>query len=352
MTQHIQSIWEVLVHAGVVKGTAPERNNPESPWFLKILTAFSAWFAALLLIFFIALAFESLLNDESTLLFLGLIMTGSAFAMLRIAGNDFKEHLALAISLTGQACILFAIVQSSNNVEKNIWLQLAMMQGVLAVIMPHFVHRIFSTMVATMAVYIYLDILKNPGFLNGFVLIFAALCWLNEFYDSRHMEKVRAVGYGLVLAFLLIQMMGLFDFFELEIKMAHDKPGFLVGEFSAGMAALYSIWRILERYKLKMLENIAIAALMGILFFAASAIGLSGLSAGVTLIVLGFSASNRILLGLGLTSLLLFITSYYYLLDTSLLHKSVSLAGIGAILLLLRWLLPHIVSSLKEIHHA
>jgi uncharacterized membrane protein len=65
------------------------------------------------------------------------------------------------------------------------------------------------------------------------------------------------------------------------------------------------------------------------------------------IMLLGFSASNRILLGLGIIALLFFVSSYYYLLDSTLLVKATTLLSVGVILLGTRWGLSKLLPGVK-----
>jgi uncharacterized membrane protein len=72
----------------------------------------------------------------------------------------------------------------------------------------------------------------------------------------------------------------------------------------------------------------------------------------MVIICFGFFCANRVLLGLGIVSLLFYISSYYYLLDTTLLDKSQSLLVVGLILLFVRWLMHTIIPVQNEAEHA
>ena len=61
--------------------------------------------------------------------------------------------------------------------------------------------------------------------------------------------------------------------------------------------------------------------------------------AGLLVMLLGFSNGNRVLVGLAIASLAIYVSGYYYLLEVSLLHKSGVLLATGGMLLGIRWLL-------------
>jgi uncharacterized membrane protein len=96
---------------------------------------------------------------------------------------------------------------------------------------------------------------------------------------------------------------------------------------------------LLQRWDLPLTGRegfIAIGAAMavGIASFAAP-----GIPIALTLVLLGRANGDRILLGLGVISLLGYVIAYYYLLDTTLLTKSITFASTGAVLLVTRWAL-------------
>ncbi len=72
------------------------------------------------------------------------------------------------------------------------------------------------------------------------------------------------------------------------------------------------------------------------------------MTAGMVVMLLGFAGGNRVLLGLGIVSLLFYISSYYYLLDATLLAKAQILLIVGLVLLAVRWLLLHPIPGGKE----
>ena len=74
-----------------------------------------------------------------------------------------------------------------------------------------------------------------------------------------------------------------------------------------------------------------------------------GLMTGVMIVLLGFAASNRVLLGLGIIALLFFISSYYYLLQNTLLDKSITLLILGVILIIGRSIMTKLLPEEKNI---
>lgn len=356
MNRQTEQMWETLRQAGLIKEAAPETGNLESPWYVKVLLAFSGWLAAVFLLCFIGMGFVFVFNNNTAAFIIGGIMIGGASAILRIPKNEFVEHLALAISLAGQALVVFAIFKISNHNEIIAWMLVALLQVLLAVIMPNFVHRVFSSFFAAFAFSISLTIMGWHCAGSGTVMLLAAMCWLNEFHYLQYMREIRAIGYGLVLALIQLKCTALFGYRTMGWGWFPDQSELWaktwLGELLTGAVTLYVVWHLLQRYNQTIFTRLSIAALSGALLLCAVSMRVQGITVGMMIMLLGFSGSNRVLLGLGITSLLFYISSYYYLLDATLLDKSQSLFIVGLALLFIRWLMLHILPVKKEEQHA
>jgi len=114
MNRSIDQLWMTLHQAGLAESAPPENRTPASPWYVKVLLAFSGWLAAFFLLGFIAMGAGLVFENHAVALITGGLMIGGAFAVLRIAGNEFLEHLALAVSLAGQALVVPAAQEASH----------------------------------------------------------------------------------------------------------------------------------------------------------------------------------------------------------------------------------------------
>jgi uncharacterized membrane protein len=356
MRRQTEQMWDTLRQAGLIEGAVPETGKLESPWYVKVLLAFSGWLAAVFLLGFIGMGFEFVFNNSSAAFIIGGIMIGGAFVILRIPKNEFFEHLALAVSLAGQALVVFAIFEISNHNEEIAWMLVALLQVSLAVIMPNFVHRVFSSFFAAFSFSMTLTIMGWHYVVSATVMLLAAMCWLNEFNYPQHMRKIRAIGYGLVLALILLKGTALFGYRTMGWRLLLNQSGLWtkvwLGEVLIGAVTLYVVWHLLRRYNQTISARLSLTALLGALLLCAVSMKVQGITIGMVIMLLGFSGSNRVLLGLGITSLLFYISSYYYLLDMTLLDKSQSLFIIGLVLLIIRWLMLHILPVKKETRHA
>lgn len=353
MSRQSAGVWESLVQAGLAAGAAPQSGKAGSPWYVKVLLAFSGWLAALFLLGFLGMGFAVLFRNAGAAFVVGGIMIGAAFAVLRLPKNEFVEHLGLAVSLAGQALIVFAVFEISNRDEKMAVLLVAMLQALLTVVMPSYVHRVFSAFAGALLLNLALALWGWPYVIGGIIMLMAAWCWLNEFAYPRQMDKIRAVGYGLVLALILLKGTTLFGHETLGWRNAGIHPEFRpwMGEAIAGAVTLYVVWRLFQRYGRNGFDVISLLALSGAFLLSALSLKVPGITVGMVILVLGFAGGNRVLLGLGILSLLFFISSYYYLLDATLLAKSLNLLAVGLVLLSLRWVASKIRTGHREAIH-
>ena len=169
----------------------------------------------------------------------------------------------------------------------------------------------------------------------------------NEFHYPHHIKTIRAIGYGLVLALIALEATILFGYTIFDGRFWQEHHGFWtypwIGGGIIGAVTVYVVWSLLQRYGQPMNGRLSMTILLATLFVCAISMKVRGITVGMVIVCLGFFGANRVLLGLGIVSLLFYISSYYYLLDTTLLNKSQSLLVVGLILICVRWLMHRIV---------
>jgi uncharacterized membrane protein len=352
-----QNVWATLVKAGVVQGPAPQTESLESPWYVKILLALSGWIAAVCLLGFIGVAFYSVFQHSTAAFVLGSVMICCGFMILRAPQNVFLEHLALALSMAGQALVVYRIFgEHFYGIETGDWVLVVLLQSLLAVVMPNFVHRVFSACVAAFAFSMALTYTIGLSFIaSGVIMLIAAWCWLNEFRYPAYMRMIQAIGYGLILAVIVLKGTELYGYGDLRWFFGGNEPKAWnkpwMSEVLTGAVTLYVVWNLLQRSLQPLSERLSMMVLFATVIVCVLSVEVHGLTVGMVIVLLGFAGANRPLLGLGITSLLSYISSYYYLLDTTLLAKSITLVVVGIALLVFRWLMLRMVSADKEEKH-
>jgi len=105
------SLWNKLANAELIDGEPPVNNEVDSPWFVKILIAFSGWLAACFLLIFLGLVFSALFDSPLATFVAGVALLLAAFGMFKSKPNDFFINIAFALSIVAQILLFFSIFQ-------------------------------------------------------------------------------------------------------------------------------------------------------------------------------------------------------------------------------------------------
>lgn len=86
------------------------------------------------------------------------------------------------------------------------------------------------------------------------------------------------------------------------------------------------------------LRNMRAAAFLflGTIGLALASFKAPGIIAALYMLAVGFHRANRIIVGISITFLVVFLSGFYYNLDITLINKSYILLGTGALLIVLR----------------
>ncbi len=339
-----RSLAERLRQAGIAVAESDAAPGLGTPWFVRALQAFSGWLAAMFLLGFVALGALAVLEDGAMSGGLGLLLIGAACGVLYTTPGDFKEHLALAASLTGQWLVAWALVETLEEVSASLWWALLGLQVVLALVMSSLTHRTFSALAASLALYLALtESVAAPDIASGLVLLVLTAIWLNEFRWPRHWRAMQAWGYGMLLGLLGIEAM---EHFGQSLLPGRYYPNDLLawlgpwlGEALGALALLLLLGHVFRRGERQAPGTTQAIAYGGAVVLMLLSMQAHGLSQGAVIVALGFAIGNRLVMGLGALLLLLAIGSYYYWLDATLLTKAQTLFVMGALLLALRWAL-------------
>ncbi|ROR94910.1 uncharacterized protein DUF4401 [Sinobacterium caligoides] len=357
MSQTPIDMWETLTTAGIITAQKPAELPSDSPWYVKLLVAFSAWLASLFVLLLIILTgfASSLMDNAYALTITGLALIVAAYTVLRQSDHVFATNFALCISFAGQVLVTLPILDHADKGLHWLLVVLAVFHLLLAIVMPNFIHRVFSSMLAG-GYLSYAFGAPYQIFITGIIMVITVWLWLHEFRCPKHMATQRAISYGLTLTVILTTASRLFP----ETLYFNDGPESIflwvilspwlwwVGQALLGAAALYTVWHILDRLGHKLFAPYSIAALLGMLAIVIATMDTEGITVGVLVLLLGFANSNRVLMGLGTVAMLSYISYYYYLLEVSLLDKSQTLLIIGVILLAINFIQQKIAKVTHE----
>ncbi len=170
--------------------------------------------------------------------------------------------------------------------------------------------------------------------------------WLNEYLFPNQAGRNTAMAYGATIAVGMVSALPLLGIRATDIRAAvgvgpadaewYELP--MVGKLLVFVVLLYTVWGIMRRYSLNTRQQrwVVLAAIgLGTMSF-----NVPGITIGVILLSLGFSASNNVLSAIGFVAVMGFFSSYYYQLEQTLLVKSGIFVALGFSLLVLRFVLP------------
>lgn len=359
-TNVAQWLWQQLQQRGLVEGDLPASPPGTSPWYVRTMMGAAGWIGALFLLGFVGAGFFGIWNSVATSLIVGVVLCAGAWLLFRIArASDFAAQFGLATSIAGQVLFIAGLFRAFNMQSPAPYLLIALFEAALVAMMPHFLHRLLSGWSAMLALALALGAYGMPSLAPGIAATIAAVIWLNETRWLAHDGLLRPLGYGITLALLQFEGLSLFQEFNRwmwsgSTLVVMPQYTYFIGAAMTGIVLLMTALHLLAREGIDVTSRAAPAAIGATLALAVLAAFAPGLASAVLILVLGFAAGNRILMGLAAVALLGFISHYYYQLDTTLLMKSLVLAVTGVVLVMTRLALniAFPVISEKGSHHA
>jgi uncharacterized membrane protein len=351
-----QELWQQLQQQNLVSGEYQAPDTLDSPWFVKLLLALSGWFTSVLILVFCIIILQDVVDNSITCIVIGSGFIFLAYRLLKTIPNDFVEHLMLATSLAGQALIAWALFANDWLTSPLMsWLTLFVLQSLLAVLMPHYVHRVCSALFASIALVISFYYLNISFLSSSILLLFATILILNEWRYPKRQRLLEAISYGIVLTIIPLQASSSLGY-EISYWLNEASNTSITHHYLEQIlmiiVMLYMVLMLIKRSNFDFPIMTQLSLIGATICFCLLSMQAAGITVGLAIMVLGFSNSNRILQGLGVTALLYYIGSYYYFLELTLLQKSGSLLIVGLFLLLVRALVLKFSNPLNTgIHH-
>jgi len=344
-----EMLWSQLGDAGLVNGELPAQTHVAQAWYIRAMLMAAGWLGALFLFSFVGALFAIVMqNGVAALLFGAGILACARWLMKWPEGGDFAEQFALAAALAGQALCIFGLfdVMPGGGVVR--LLLIAAFEVMLIVWMPSYLHRVFCTLAAVVALSIALHDLHGATASTAIVATAFAAVWMHEeSWVGVRGTLWEPVGVGLAVALALWDVPQLLVGGLGSWTNAWAAQGLLwqVGKVAQWVIALVLCAKLLRRAGL-MSDSatfrivMVCAAMLGALAWFAP-----GLVPALMVLAVGFSSGHRFLFGLGLLALAGFLSGYYYTLQETLLFKSVVLAVTGGVLLAARALSRKLASG-------
>lgn len=353
-----QTLWARLRDAGLVEGEAPGVAESRSPWFVRVMQGIAGWIGALFLLAFVGVGFTFVVKSASVAFVVGAgICAGAALMFRAIPRSDFMGQFGLALSLAGQALMIFALMQWFGHSFTAAALAIALQQALLFVLVPNFIHRVWTSWTGAYAAVYALGNAGLHAFAPAAVTFGFLWPWVAEFDHPRRGELLRAAGYGLALAAVQTAVMHgtLWTVWLAGLGGSEALGGealLRLGNLASGLVLIWAVLRLLKREGVGLGAGHGRIALAGAGLLALISLEAPGVGPAVAILVVGFANGNRVLAGLGILALLGYLSHYYYALHATLLEKSALLAGAGLVLLAARFALRRWWPDAKELRHA
>ncbi|MBI5484230.1 MAG: DUF4401 domain-containing protein [Deltaproteobacteria bacterium] len=349
-------LWQRLQEAGLVAGDPPFA--PASPWFVRLMLGIAGWIGALFILGFIGTGFAMVMRNAGSAAFAAILCCGGAYALFRLPSKgDFTSQFGLATGLAGQALFAIAISQHFSTDKSVGFFLFFCVEAALTLLMPNFMHRIFSTLGAVGAASFGLAQAGLHGVALPLTAAGCALVWRGEMRLAARADLWQPVGYGLALGVLQTATTSLMGR-EMLSLFGRDKGGWLlkhgaeVGTSLVIIVVLVVTVNILRELVIEPFSSEGIAILGCAVLTLAVSFPAHGFAAALLILILGFAGGNRILFGLGLLALVSFLSHYYYQMRETLLFKSLILAAIGLFMIGCRWLLLKLYPAKETRIHA
>jgi hypothetical protein len=342
-----EDLWTKLRGAGLAEGEMPAAGEARAPWFVRLMLGIAGWIGALFLLGFVGVAFVFVMKSSIASFIVGAGACALSVVIFRAAPkSDFIAQFGLAVSLAGQALMVFGAAQWFERSLTGIALYIALQQALLFVLVPNFVHRLWAAWTCALAaIYAMLGAglyAFTPAAATA-VFVWAAL---SEFRLARHGEMLRAAVHGLAITAVMAAVMH--GHLLGGLLFGHGPRAFDLGQAGVWLGRIASlavlVWAVLMLLRR---EGLALASGQGRVGLAAALIlGLAsfkapGVGPATAILIVGYANADRVLTGLGVVALLGYLSHYYYSLQATLLEKSALLAAAGAALLIARLAMRH-----------
>jgi len=337
-----EALWRRLSDNALVQGPMPAAQEPDSPWFIRVLQGLAGWIGALFLFGFVAAGFLQVMQSGLAALGVGALSCAAAAAVFRFRSrDDFSCQFGQALSLAGQGLIIYGLFNLFPGRDSLCLGAAFLIEACLCLLLPNFISRVITSMAASLALTLSLYSMGLYGLSSGLLAAAFALIWIRDGQRVRWQELLRPAGYGLALTLLGQSAWSLrgVRFYGFGIRPQGDLFGPWAGKALVAAAFLWVVVLLLKRLRIPPGDRRFSSALSGATLAMAAAIVAPGIAQALLVLLLGFALCNRLLLGMGMAAFGAFLSSYYYLMESTLLFKAALLFGLGAALLLSRLLL-------------
>ena len=341
-----EQLWDRLTEEHLVIGEMGPPPDARSPWFVRVMLGFAGWIGALFMLSFVGAAMNFIIRSSTASLMAGAFICVGAAIIFRVSkGQDFAVQFGLATSFAGQALFIYGLMETFKWGNGFSYVSVTIFEVVLAAIVANEIHRAATAFAAAVSLSLALWWYGVPYLAPALITAAVAVVWMHEFSWADRGSVFRPIGYSLVLAALYSNGALLMHGYSLLIGRGSvispvlARLSYWAGILMIGAVFLYTVFRLVAREGFGIKDRPAQAALLAAAAIAIASYKAPGIATGLVIVLLGYANANRVLTGLGVFSLIAYLSIYYYQLQTTLLVKSASLIITGIVLLVARFAL-------------
>ena len=161
---------------------------------------------------------------------------------------------------------------------------------------------------------------------------------MNETQWGKYRSILEPIGFGVAIS--LIQFNGELAF-GIDLRWFFREDSFSwISEYThiikyilVGLTSVWFFYRLAKQYQVNLRSKSGALIIIGGILLLLFGYFITGISGALLLLLTGFVVQRKVLVGLGIVSLLTFISWYYYNLQLTLLNKSLILIATGLALL-------------------
>ena len=353
-TKSYNALWLSLQNKGLVNtDTAPEPMLA-SPWYIIAAQMLGGWVAALFLLAFFMLVVSSVSDITESFIGYGGMLTLGCLAYYRLGQNrqEFILQMVFAFSLCGQIMLLFGTFESLESSNETLIAVIYVVTFAIHwIAIPHRANQFVAALAMVPSLLAILVINHLSLLILPLLVLSLVVIWTQLYRWPQHYQRIRMLGYAVAISLLLVNLM------LSEVSDSMELPNVLMALSSSlsdylaiVISLLSALWLINQIYnQLQSASNVNNSQVVTVypryklmVVLAAILIGLlsivmSGLSAALLMLLLGYFYNERKLVIISVCALLAFIGMYYYSLHIDLFDKSLWLMASGIVLLLLRF---------------
>ena len=342
-TLSTEQLWVRLAKENLVTGEMTPLPDQHSPWFVRVMLGFAGWIGALFLLGFVGASLSFIMRSGTASLIAGVLVCAGAAIIFRVSKEkDFAVQFGLATSFAGQALCIFGLMEIFHWGNGFGYVSVTIFEAVLAAVVANEIHRAATAFAAAVSLSLALWWYGVPYLAPALITASVAVVWLHEFAWADKGPILRPIGYSLALAALYSNGTLLMHGYSWllgrgsVISPALARLSYWAGILLIGAVFLYTVFRLAAREGFTIKDRPTQAALIAALAIAITSYKAPGIAAGLVIVLLGYANANRVLAGLGVFSLIAYLSLYYYQLQATLLVKSASLVATGIVLLAAR----------------